>query len=75
MPDSSLCFKTATELATLLRTRKVSAVEVLEAHLAQIERVNPQVNAIVTLVPEQARQQAEAADAAAARGAELGPLH
>lgn len=75
MPDLSLCFKTATTLADLLRNREVSAVEVLEAHLAQIERVNPQVNAIVTMIPEQALERAKAADAAAARGDELGPLH
>ena len=47
MANSSLCFKTAIELVTLLHNREVSAVEVLDAHLAQIERVNPQVNAIV----------------------------
>jgi amidase len=48
---------------------------VLEAHLAQIERVNPAVNAIVTLLPDQARAAARAADAAIARGDEVGPLH
>jgi amidase len=53
----------------------VSAVEVLDAHLAQIDRVDPFVNAIVTLLPERARAQAEAADAALARGEDVGPLH
>ena len=54
MADVELCFLQATDLANKLRRREVSAVEVVEAHLQQIERVNPKVNAIVTLVPEQA---------------------
>ena len=47
----------------------------LDAHLAVIERVNPKLNAIVTLVAEQARAAAQAAEAAVARGEQLGPLH
>jgi len=70
-----LCFKTATELADLLRRRQVSAEEVMRAHLGQIERVNPKVNAIVTLDPERAIVGARAADDAAARGAATGVLH
>jgi amidase len=70
-----LNFATARELARRIRERDVSAVEVLEAHLRQIERVNPLVNAIVTLVPERARARAQEADAAVARGDEIGPLH
>ena len=46
---------TAVELAARIRRKDVSAREVLEAHLARIDRVNPAVNAIVTLVPEKAR--------------------
>lgn len=75
MPTNELCFLTATELVRRLHTRELAAAEVLEAHLAQIERVNPQVNAIVTLVAEQAQAQARQADAALARGAPAGPLH
>ena len=48
--ESSLCFESAKSLAILLRRKKLSAREVLEAHLKQIERVNPKVNAVVTLV-------------------------
>ena len=66
---------TATELARRIRKKDLSAVEVMEAHLAQIERTNPRVNAIVTLVPEKALEKARAADAALARGEEVGPLH
>ncbi len=65
----------ATDLATRIRRKEVSAREVLEAHLSRIERVNPQVNAIVTLVPEKARAWAREADERQARGEPLGPLH
>jgi len=75
MFSSELCFQTASDLARRIRTREVSAREVVEAHLAQIERVNPQVNAIVTLLPERALEQADAADAALAHGEALGRLH
>lgn len=72
---SELCFLTATELAARIRRRELSAREVLEAHLAQIERVNPAVNAIVTLTAEQAMRDAAAADDTLARGPTPGPLH
>jgi amidase len=72
---SELCFMTATELARRIREREVSAREVMEAHLAQIDRVNPRVNAIVTLLPDEALVGARAADEALARGATTGPLH
>jgi len=75
MSSSEICFKTATELVRLVRDRELSAREVMEAHLAQIDRVNPAVNAIVTLLPERALKQADAADEALARGEDVGPLH
>ncbi|MFD1540033.1 amidase [Nonomuraea guangzhouensis] len=64
-------YLTATEMAHLVKTRQVSAVELLQAHLDRIEQVNPQVNAIVTLVAEQALKAGEAGDA----GEATGPLH
>ncbi len=70
-----LCFLSATELARRIRARELSAQEVMAAHLAQIERVNPQVNAIVTLLPDEAMAQSRAADEALARGEDVGPLH
>ena len=75
MYDTSLCFLTATELGQKIRSGEISAVETMEAHLAQIEKVNPQVNAIVTLVPELALEQARKADEKLAQGGKLGPLH
>ena len=75
MLDVDLCFLPATELVRRLRDREVSAVEVMEAHLRQIERVNPRVNAVVTLLPERAMEGARAADEALARKEPVGPLH
>ncbi len=72
---SSVCFLSAVEMARLIRAKKLSAREALAAHLTQIERVNPKVNAIVTLVPELAAAAAAKADEMQARGQTLGPLH
>ena len=72
---SDICFLSATQMAELIRQKKLSARETLDAHLKQIEKVNPQVNAIVTLVADQAKENARKADEAQAHGATLGPLH
>jgi amidase len=66
---------TATELARRIRKKDLSAREVMAAHIAQTERVNPQVNAIVTFLPERGLAEAEAADEKLARGEVVGPLH
>ena len=74
--SSELCFMSATELANLMSTRDVSAREVMTAHLEQIERLNPRINAIVAkLDDEQCLELADAADRRAASGAVLPPLH
>jgi len=74
--SEEICFIEATVLVELLRRKKISAVEVMKTHLNQIARVNPKVNAIVTLVEEeQLLAQAQAADDSLARGNWLGPLH
>ena len=75
VPDSSICFLSTVEMARLIRTKKLSAREALAAHLKQIERVNPKVNAIVTLAPELAAAAAAKADEMQARKETLGPLH
>jgi amidase len=74
MADESLTRKTARELAAMIKARAVSPVEVLEAHLAVIARVNPKLNAIVTLAAEQAKEQARAVEAAVMGGERLGAL-
>jgi len=63
-----------TKLASLVRSRAVSPVELVEAHLEQIARLNPQLNAVVTLAPD-ALDRAKAAEAAVMRGDDLGQLH
>ena len=73
--DSKLCFITAHELVKLLQSKQVSAKEVMQAHLSHIDRINPKVNAIVTLVGKQALDQAEAADKMFCSGHDVGPLH
>ena len=59
---NELCFTPARKLAQLIRTRKLSAREVMQAFIAQIERVNPKVNAIVTFLPEEGLKAAKALD-------------
>jgi amidase len=74
--SGDVCFLNAVEMARLIREKKISAREVMEAHLKQIKRVNEKVNAIVTLVPEeQLMKEAAAADESLAHGKSLGPLH
>ncbi|CAM2977754.1 amidase [Saccharomonospora xinjiangensis] len=75
MSEDELCLRSACELAGLLRRREVSAREVLRAHLARIDAVNPKVNAIVTVAREHAHRAAHAADQAIMSGEPLGPLH
>ena len=72
---SALCFTSAVEMAAMIRAKKLSAREALAEHLKQIERVNPKVNAIVTLDAEAATAAAAKADEMQARGEALGPLH
>jgi amidase len=73
LPD--ICSLTAVEMAQLIRRKKLSAHEVMSAHLKQIDRINPKVNAIVTFAAEEALLNARRADEAQGRGASLGPLH
>jgi aspartyl-tRNA(Asn)/glutamyl-tRNA(Gln) amidotransferase subunit A len=71
---SDIVFSDATQLAALIRSRQVSPVEVMQAHLDRIAAVDPKINAIVT-VAERALDDARAAEAAILAGGELGPLH
>jgi amidase len=71
----NLHFKSAAEIAKLIRERKVSAVDALEQFLARVEKYNPRLNAIVWLDAAGARERARAADAALDKGEIWGPLH
>ena len=73
--SSEICFLTATELARRIRAQDISARELLEAHLSQIDRVNPKVNAVVSLDTERAMEAAKVADETLAKGDGVGPLH
>ena len=74
MPDSRLKTRSIVDLAALISSKEVSPVEVVNAHLAQIDQLNGQLNAIVTLAPnlfEQARE----AQSMLVSGQTVGPLH
>ena len=72
---AQLCDLSAIELVARMRRKQVSAREVMTAHLARIERINPKVNAVVTLVAERAMADATLADERLARGEATGVLH
>jgi amidase len=73
---NNVCFMSARELARLIRTRKLSAREVMTAHLQQISRCNPKINAIVAKLPdERCLALADDADRRATARERLGPLH
>jgi amidase len=75
MMTDELHYFEAGRLVALIRDRQLSARELLQAHLARIEAVNPAINAIVTLTPELAFARAHELDQLAARGEFAGPLH
>ena len=68
-------FEDATQLAALVASKARSPVEIVRAHLDQIEAVNPRLNAIVTLTAERALEEAERAEQAVMHGDDLGRLH
>lgn len=72
--SEELTTKSVIELAGLIRSRAVSPLEVVAAHLSRIDQVNPRINAIVTLAPD-AMDRARAAAADLDSGREVGPLH
>jgi aspartyl-tRNA(Asn)/glutamyl-tRNA(Gln) amidotransferase subunit A len=73
--QDDLCWLSALELAAQIRAKKISPVEVVDAVLARIERVNPILNAFCTLTADEARDAAQAAEVSVMTGEELGPLH
>ncbi|PZC44215.1 MAG: amidase [Chloroflexi bacterium] len=72
---SELWQLSAAEMAARVRTREVSARELIDAHLERIASVNPDLNAITIVLESEAQEAADAADAAIARGEPIGPLH
>jgi len=74
-PKNELCFLSIREASQMLRRRKISPVELLDAVLERIERLNPELNAFITVAAEQARADARRAEREIARGRHRGPLH
>jgi len=73
---SDICFLPATEMSRLIRQKKLSVREVMEAHLRQIDRVNSKVNSLVTMVDgDLLLAQAQAADERLRKDGPVGPLH
>lgn len=73
--EKEIIYTNARDLAKMIRERTLSAREVVEAHLAQIKRINPMVNAIVSLDEERAVAEASKADEMLASGKKVGPFH
>jgi aspartyl-tRNA(Asn)/glutamyl-tRNA(Gln) amidotransferase subunit A len=75
MSDEGLCYMPANEMASMIRARKISPVEVVDELLLRIERLNPAINAYCAVTADGARLAAREAEKAAVRGNRTGPLH
>ncbi len=75
MTDTDLLFVPAVKAAALIRSKKLSPVEYVDAVLKAIDRANPNLNCFRVVMAEQARRDAKAAEKAVTDGAKLGPLH
>lgn len=72
---SDLCLLSISGAAKLLRARKISPVELVDAALDRVAQLNPALNAFITIVADRARREARAAEREIARGRWKGPLH
>jgi aspartyl-tRNA(Asn)/glutamyl-tRNA(Gln) amidotransferase subunit A len=75
MNNQEICRMTAVQLRKAITLKKLSPVEIVNAILERIDRINPKINAYCTLVPEQARAEAKTAETMVMKGEPLGPLH
>ncbi len=75
MNEQDLAFMPAWRMAELIASKELSPVEIVDLHLERIERLNPKLNAYLTITARDAREQAREAQAAVTRGQALGPLH
>src|SRR5579884_4078387 len=73
--NDGLLSASATKMAELIRTKQISSEELVRAHLARIEEVNPKINAVVYVEAEGALKEARECDVELARGAIRGPFH
>src|SRR5271167_3790771 len=72
---SNLAYSSATDIARKIRRREISSREAVDYFLARVEALDKPINSVVTIDAERARREADAADAALARGEAAGPLH
>lgn len=75
MDNKEICFMSVVEMVEAIKTRRLSPVEIMEAILSRIERLNPEVNAYCTRLADSARRQAREAETMVMQGKELGALH
>src|SRR5690606_37857476 len=75
MSDPELCYTSATDLARMVRERRVSPVQLVDNCLERIEEVNPTLNCFTRVFADEARANARLAEQAVSRDEELGPLH
>ena len=75
MTPADLAFTSAAELAAMIRAKRISATEVMRATLARAEKAQAALNCFITICADEALRDAQAADAAVAKGGALGPLH
>lgn len=75
MDSKDLFYLSAGELSRLIRKREVTPVEVVKAHLARVEALEPALNSFITLLPEQAMEEARVAEHEIESGKYRGPLH
>lgn len=73
--DNAIFYKDARDIARLIREKSISPVEVVQAHIDRINAVNPKINAVVTLMADDALKAAKVAEKAVMAGDALGPLH
>ena len=70
-----LAFESATTLAAKIKAKELSSEELLDHYLQRVDQINPDLNAIIVDIRDEARVAAKAADAALAKGSDLGPFH
>ncbi len=75
MDNTEICYSSAGELASLIKSRQVSPREVVEAHLERIEATEPTLNSFITVMADQARAAARQCELAMSAGTYRGPLH
>src|SRR4030042_3910377 len=75
MDAKELCYLSAGQLGRMIQKKEVSPVEVMDAHLARVETLEPKLNSFIAFLPEKAREEARKAENEILAGKYQGPLH